>query len=193
VPDEDLEKEVPADSFSVPTSREVLIGPLENMLKKNPYLGLISEAERTIMQRTMVWEKLQKFVDECEGQIAHLAYLRSTFDVFAKSFTLQRTSDFQWKMQMAKTKFLITELEDCKQKRKELSSKHESLNSVMLALHSLLQYDAPELKALSACVRAKNAAWVDYTFDLDKTQNRLLVHMTAGTLGRTRTEWIGSE
>jgi hypothetical protein len=151
---------------------------LEGLVKQNPYLGMISQEELESLQKNPDFAEVMaasdEFLNHCERQISDLAYMRSTVDAFLTAFSERNRTEVELKMLLAKSEFLVTELEGCFETDKQLMVKAQTLNRMLWdALSFAADGDMQQLQALESVWEAKNAALKDTMDAMEKTQARL--------------------
>jgi hypothetical protein len=189
-PDGENRTEVRADPDLGPTQETIRsLSILEGAMKKNPYLGFLSQTQIESLQEdpylSDIWGELQQFLDDCEELIAHLAFLRSSVDSFVKGHVRRRRPDFKWKMQTAKARFLITELQDNRNKAWHLSMRAQTSMLMHAAKakratvkgrsdEELSGSEFQEAHILIGCLKAQRAAEKDVAAALTKTKKRIV-------------------
>jgi hypothetical protein len=185
--DDEFEKPGPADSYSEPSLESSSKQALEYVVKQNPYVEMISEAEVESLQMNprlvVVWKQFVKCVNDIEEEMGQFRYIRSSFLAFIKSVQAAHTSkdNDQMKMLSAKAGFIMEELEAYEETAMLIVFELDALSSKLQQAEAHADGDRQVIEALYSCSKAKDAAWNDFEAAWDKTQERM--HVLLDLLG----------
>jgi hypothetical protein len=175
-----------AGSDAMPKQEPNPIHALENVLKKNPYLGMISQMEIKSLQKNAptaeLWAKTEKFLDDCEGQIQRFANIRAELDALvegairtdmetASGTVFATPAEVQRKLRIVEAHILKSEIRGGTQMISTLSLRGEALTHRIRAQQDALLAgdDDEQRKALISCMEARNAAWKDVAASMKRT------------------------